>query len=201
MAPWPRGPLREYFAWGPIGQEWRSAMVRPGPSLRWKAGSTPSRLSVRKGSPIMPATNAKTESDTFSAEERAAMKKRAAELRAEGKKGAKKADGLQAVLDSIAEMAPDDRALAERVHVTVTAAAPELSPKTWYGMPAYANADGKVVVFFQNAGKFSYRYSTLGFQDTANLDDGDVWPVAYALKKWSPTVEKKVAELVKAAIS
>jgi surface antigen len=109
----------------------------------------------------MPATNAKTESDTFSAEERAAMKKRAAELRAEGKKGAKKADGLQAVLDSIAEMAPEDRALAERVHVTVTAAAPELSPKTWYGMPAYANADGKVVVFFQDAGKFNYRYSTL----------------------------------------
>jgi len=149
----------------------------------------------------MPAKNATPGPDTFSAEERAAMKKRAAELRAEGKQGARKADGLQAVLDSIAEMAPADRALAERVHVTVTAAAPELSPKTWYGMPAYANADGKVVVFFQNAGKFSYRYSTLGFQDTANLDDGDVWPVSYALKKWSPAVEKKIAELVKAAIS
>ena len=149
----------------------------------------------------MPANNAKTESGNFSAEERAAMKKRAAELRAEGKKGARKADGLQAVLDSIAEMAPEDRALAERVHVTVTSAAPGLSPKTWYGMPAYANADGKVVVFFQNAGKFSYRYSTLGFQDAANLDDGDVWPVSYALKKWSPLVEKKVAGLVKAAVS
>ena len=149
----------------------------------------------------MPAKNDKTEPGGFSAEERAAMKKRAAELRAEGKKGAKKADGLQAVLDSIAEMAPADRALAERVHVTVTATAPELSPKTWYGMPAYANADGKIVLFFQNAGKFNYRYSTQGFQDTANLDDGDVWPVTYALKKWSPTVEKKVAELVKTAIS
>ena len=149
----------------------------------------------------MPAKNATPGSDTFSTEERAAMKTRAAELRAEGKKGAKKADGLQAVLDSIAEMAPADRALAERVHVTVTATAPELSPKTWYGMPAYADADGRVVVFFQNAGKFNYRYSTLGFQDTANLDDGDVWPVSYALKKWSPMVEKKVAELVKAAIS
>ena len=149
----------------------------------------------------MPANNAKTESEGFSDEERAAMKKRAAELRAEGKKGAKQADGLQAALDSIAEMAPEDRALAERVHVTVTATAPELSPKTWYGMPAYANSDGKIVVFFQNAGKFNYRYSTLGFQDTANLDDGDVWPVTYALKKWSPVVEKKVAELVKAAIS
>ena len=149
----------------------------------------------------MSEDNAKAEPGGFSAEERAAMKKRAAELRAEGKQGAKKADGLQAVLDSIAEMAPQDRALAERVHVTVTAAAPELMPKTWYGMPSYADADGKVVVFFQNAGKFSYRYSTLGFQDAANLDDGDLWLVTYALQQWSPTVEKKVAELVTAAIS
>src|ERR1700727_3844851 len=149
----------------------------------------------------MPANNAKDESGGFSAEERAAMKERAAELRAEGKKGAKKADGLQAVLDKIEQMAPDDRALAGRVHVTVTSTAPELSPKTWYGMPAYENGDGKIVVFFQDAGKFSYRYSTLGFQDAANLDDGDMWPVAYALKKWSPTVEKKVAELETPAIS
>jgi uncharacterized protein YdhG (YjbR/CyaY superfamily) len=149
----------------------------------------------------MPAKNSKTESDGFTAEERAAMKERAAELRAEGKKGAKKADGLQAILDRIAEMAPADRILAQRVHMTVTATAPELSPKTWYGMPAYANADGKVVVFFQDAGKFNYRYSTLGFQDAANLDEGDLWPVSYALQKWSPAVEKKVVELVKAAIS
>jgi len=149
----------------------------------------------------MPSKNTKTESDGFSAEERAAMKERAAELRAEGKKGAKKADGLQAVLDRMAEMAPEDRALAERVHVTVTAVAPDLSPKTWYGMPAYADAQGKVVLFFQDSGKFDYRYSTLGFQDTANLDDGDMWPVSYALKSWSPKVEKKIVELVKAAIS
>ena len=149
----------------------------------------------------MPAKEVRDESDGFSAEERAAMKERAAELRAEGKKGAKKADGLQAVLDRIAEMAPDDRELAERVHVTVTSTAPELSPKTWYGMPAYANADGKIVVFFQDSGKFSYRYSTLGFQDTANLDDGDLWPVSYALMAWSPAVEKTVVGLVKAAIS
>jgi uncharacterized protein YdhG (YjbR/CyaY superfamily) len=149
----------------------------------------------------MSANNATTESGGFSAEERAAMKERAAELRAEGKKGAKKADGIQAVLDRIAELAPEDRALAERVHVTVTSTAPELSPKTWYGMPTYANADGKVVVFFQDAAKFHYRYSTLGFQDAANLDDGDMWPVAYALKKWSPAVERKVVELVKAATS
>lgn len=149
----------------------------------------------------MPTKNSTTESDGFSAEERAAMKQRAAELRAEGKKGAKKAEGLQAVLDKIAEMTPDDRALAERVHATVTAAAPELSPKTYYGMPAYANADGKVVVFFQDSGKFNYRYSTLGFQDAANLDDDTMWPVSYALTKWSPAVEKKIAALVKAAIS
>jgi len=149
----------------------------------------------------MPAKNAKTESGGFSAEERAAMKERAAELRAEGKKGAKKADGLQAVLDSIAGMAPEDRALAERVHVTVTATAPELSPKTWYGMPAYTDGDGKVVVFFQDSGKFKYRYSTLGFQDAAHLDDGDMWPVAYALMNWSPVVERRVVELVKAATS
>jgi uncharacterized protein YdhG (YjbR/CyaY superfamily) len=149
----------------------------------------------------MPAKNTQAKSDGFSAEERAAMKERAAELRAEGKKGAKKADGVQAVLDRIAEMAPEDRALAERVHVAVTAAAPDLSPKTWYGMPAYANADGKIVVFFQDSGKFNYRYSTLGFQDAANLDDGDLWPVSYALQQWSAVVEKKVVELVKAAVS
>ena len=143
----------------------------------------------------------KKKSDGFSAEERAAMKERAEELRAEGKKGAKKADGLQAVLDRIAEMAPEDRALAERVHVVVTATAPELAPKTWYGMPAYANADGKIVVFFQDAGKFSYRYSTLGFQDAANLDDGDMWPASFALRGWSPAVEKKVVALVKTAVS
>jgi uncharacterized protein YdhG (YjbR/CyaY superfamily) len=149
----------------------------------------------------MPAKSSQTASDGFTAEERAAMKERAVELRAEGRKGAKKADGLQTVLDRIAQMAPEDRALAERVHMAVTANAPELSPRTWYGMPAYANADGKIVVFFQDSGKFNYRYSTLGFQDAANLDDGNMWPVSYALRKWSPEVEKQVVALVKAAIS
>jgi uncharacterized protein YdhG (YjbR/CyaY superfamily) len=144
---------------------------------------------------------AKKNDSGFSDEERAAMKERAAELRAEGKKGAKKADGLQQLLDRVADMAPDDRALAERVHVAVTSAAPDLAPKTWYGMPAYANEDGKIVVFFQDSGKFNYRYSTLGFQDSANLDDGDLWPTSYALNKWTPTVEKQVIKLVKAAIS
>lgn len=147
----------------------------------------------------MPTKKAETASDGFSADERAAMKERAAELRAEGKKGAKAADGLQAVLDQIEKMAPEDRALAERVHVTVTATAPELAPKTWYGMPAYANADGKVVLFFQDSGKFGYRYSTLGFQEAAHLDDGDMWPASYALLTWSPAVEKKVIALVRAA--
>lgn len=149
----------------------------------------------------MPTKQTTTQSDGFTAAERAAMKERAAELRAEGRKGAKKADGLQAVLDRIAEMAPEDRALAERVHMAVTTAAPDLSPKTWYGMPAYADADGKVVVFFQDSGKFNYRYSTLGFQDSANLDEGDMWPVSYALRSWSPAIEAKVIELVKAAVS
>jgi uncharacterized protein YdhG (YjbR/CyaY superfamily) len=149
----------------------------------------------------MSTSNPATESDGFTAEERAAMKARAAELRAEGKKGAKKAEGLQAVLDSIAQMPPADRALAERVHVAITSAAPELEPKTWYGMPAYANAEGKTIVFFQHAGKFKARYSTLGFQDTANLDDGDIWPVSYALTQWGPAVEKRVVELVRTAIS
>jgi uncharacterized protein YdhG (YjbR/CyaY superfamily) len=148
----------------------------------------------------MSANTTETEPGGFSAEERAAMKQRAAELRAEGRNGAKRADGLQAVLDSIEKMAADDRALAERVHVTVTGTAPGLSPKTWYGMPAYANADGKVVVSFKNAGKFGQRYSTLEFQDSAHLDDGDMWPVSYALAKWTPAVEEKVAALVRAAV-
>ncbi len=143
----------------------------------------------------------KKKSDGFSAEERAAMKERAEELRAEGKKGAKKADGLQAVLEAIEKMAPEDRAIAERVHVAITTHAPELAPKTWYGMPAYANADDKVVVFFQDSGKFKYRYSTLGFQDAANLDDGDMWAASYALLKWTPKVEKQVVALVKSAVS
>jgi uncharacterized protein YdhG (YjbR/CyaY superfamily) len=149
----------------------------------------------------MPATKATTASDGFSAAERAAMKERAAELRAEGKKGAKKADGLEAVLEAIAKMTPEDRALAERVHVAVTSNAPDLEPKTWYGMPAYANADGKVVLFFKNAAKFNERYSTLGFEGAAKLDDGDIWPVVFALQTWSPAVEKKVVDLVTTAVS
>jgi uncharacterized protein YdhG (YjbR/CyaY superfamily) len=149
----------------------------------------------------MPTEKTTTGSDGFSAAERAAMKERAAELRAEGKKGAKKADGLQAVLDAIAKMSPEDRALAERVHVAVTTTAPGLSPKTWYGMPAYANDQDKVVLFFKNAGKFNERYSTLGFEGAAHLDDGDLWPVVFAIQTWSPAVEKEVVALVERAVS
>ena len=148
------------------------------------------------------ATKTKTTkgSGGFTADERSAMKERAAELRAEGKAGAKKADGLEDLLDKVSQMSPADRELAERVHVAITEAAPDLTPKTWYGMPAYANADGKVVVFFQDSGKFSYRYSTLGFQDAANLDDGQIWATSYALLGWSAAVEKKVVALVRAAV-
>ncbi|SNT01876.1 Uncharacterized conserved protein YdhG, YjbR/CyaY-like superfamily, DUF1801 family [Geodermatophilus saharensis] len=149
----------------------------------------------------MPTRDVAQESTGFTAEERAAMKQRAEELRAEGRKGARKADGLQAVLDAIAGMAPEDRALAERVHVAVTTTAPGLSPRTWYGMPAYADADGRVVVFFQDAGKFKARYSTLGFNDAARLDDGDLWPTSFALRAWSPAVEARVVDLVRAATS
>jgi uncharacterized protein YdhG (YjbR/CyaY superfamily) len=149
----------------------------------------------------MATSTGETTAGGFSRQERDAMKAHAAELRAEGRKGAKKADGLQAALDSIASMTPDDRAIAERVHVTVTSVAPQLSPKTWYGMPAYANEDGKVVVAFKNAGKFNLRYSTLEFQDAATLDDGDVWPVSFAIARWTPEVEKTVADRVGAAVS
>jgi uncharacterized protein YdhG (YjbR/CyaY superfamily) len=164
------------------------------------AGIAPG-LDEPEGRVAMPAKSSQTGSGGFSAAERAAMKQRAAELRAEGKKGAKKADELQAVLDSIAKMTPQDRAVAERVHAAVSAAAPELSPRTWYGMPAYASAAGKIVVCFKNSGKFSTRYSTLEFQDAANLDEGDLWPVSFALPTWNPAVEEKVAELMKTAVS
>ena len=145
-------------------------------------------------------TEKSTTQDGFTAEERAAMKERAAELRAEGKKGAKKADFLQALLDRIEQMAPADRALAERVHMVVTEHAPDLTPKTWYGMPAYAK-DGKVVCFFQPAAKFKARYATFGFNDTANLDEGDMWPTSFALRQLTPSDEAKLAELVRKAVS
>ncbi len=131
--------------------------------------------------------------DKWTAEERAAMKDRAAEIKG------KKVDGLTAVLEKIAAMAPSDRKIAESVHRLVTTIAPELEVKTWYGMQAYF-LDGKVVVFFQDAAKFKSRYSTLGFQDSAQLDDGDMWPTSFAILSWSPSVEKTVSEIVLRAI-
>jgi uncharacterized protein YdhG (YjbR/CyaY superfamily) len=132
----------------------------------------------------------------FTAEERAAMKERAREQKAE----AQKADGERAVLAKIAEMQATDRAMAERLHEIVKSSAPDLSPKTWYGMPAYAR-DGKVVCFFQSAEKFNSRYATFGFNDEANLDEGTMWPTAFALKKLTASDEKKIGALVKKAVS
>jgi uncharacterized protein YdhG (YjbR/CyaY superfamily) len=132
----------------------------------------------------------------FTAEERAAMKERARELKAE----AEKADGESALLAKIAEMKGPDRAMAKRLHAIVKASAPGLSPKTWYGMPAYAR-DGKVVCFFQSAEKFKSRYATLGFSDQANIDDGTMWPTSFALKELTAADEARIAALVKKAVS
>ena len=136
-----------------------------------------------------------TQKSGFTAAERAAMKERAQELKAE----ARKADGESALLAKIAEMPKADRDLAERVHAIVKANAPNLMPKTWYGMPAYAKGD-KVVCFFQSADKFKSRYATFGFSDQANLDDGAMWPTSYVLTKLTPADEKKIAALVKKAV-
>ena len=138
-------------------------------------------------------------SSGFSAEERAAMKERAQELKAESRRGARgKKDGEGDVLAKIAEMPEPDRKMAARLHEIVKAAAPELAPKTWYGMPAYAR-DGKVVCFFQSAAKFGARYATFGFSDTAKLDEGDMWPTSFAVKELTPAVEEAVAALVRRA--
>jgi uncharacterized protein YdhG (YjbR/CyaY superfamily) len=134
-------------------------------------------------------------SEGFTAEERAAMRERAKELKTE----AQKADGERAVLAKIAEMPETDRAMAERLHEIVKASAPELSPKTWYGMPAYANKDGKVVCFFQSAEKFNARYATFGFSDKANLDEGAMWPTSFALKELGAAAEARIGALVKRA--
>lgn len=135
----------------------------------------------------------------FTDEERAAMKERAKELKAEARGKKKKADGESDVLEKIAEMSEPDRTMAERIHAIVKASAPDLSPKTWYGMPAYAR-DGKVVCFFQAAQKFGARYATIGFNDNANLDEGAMWPVSFALKELTPAVEEKITALVKKAV-
>jgi uncharacterized protein YdhG (YjbR/CyaY superfamily) len=131
--------------------------------------------------------------DGFTAEEKAAMRARAKELKATE-------DGETAVQEALAKMTPKDRALGKRIHAIVRESAPDLTPKTWYGMPAYANKDGKVVVFFRDAAKFKERYAMLGFNDTANLDSGNMWPVAFALTELTAADEKKIAALVKKAV-
>ncbi|HEY7707452.1 MAG TPA: DUF1801 domain-containing protein [Gaiellaceae bacterium] len=134
-------------------------------------------------------------SGKFTAEERAAMRERARELKAE----ASKADGEKALLEKVAEMEGSDRAMAERLHEIITASAPSLAPKTWYGMPAYAK-DGKVVCYFQSAGKFNSRYATFGFSDEANLDKGAMWPTSFALKELTAADEAKIGAMVKKAV-
>ena len=150
-------------------------------------------MAERKGA----KKNAQKSGKGFTAAERAAMKERAQELKAE----ARKEGGESALLAKIAEMPKPDRDLAERIHAVVKANAPDLMPKTWYGMPAYANADGKVVCFFQSADKFKSRYATFGFSDNANLDKGAMWPTSFALKELTDAEEDKIAALVKQAVS
>jgi uncharacterized protein YdhG (YjbR/CyaY superfamily) len=158
----------------------------------------PERKPAKKGS----KASAGKASQGFTAEERAAMKERAAELKATGRRGsgASKAAGEQDVLAKIAEMSEPDRGLAERLHAIVKASAPDLAPRTWYGMPAYAR-DGKVVCFFQSAEKFKTRYATVGFSDAANLDEGAMWPTSFALEKLTAAEEARIEALVTRAVS
>lgn len=139
----------------------------------------------------------------FSEAERKAMQERAKELALEAESGKLKGRAKQekAVFDAIAEMPEEDRAMAEKIHAIVTSVAPQLAPKTMYGMPAYANDDGKVVVFFQAASKWDSRYSTLAFEDRANLDDGNLWPTSFAIKKLDSAAEKKIVELIRRAVA
>ena len=132
--------------------------------------------------------------------EREAVKQRAKELREQEKAGKSRAAGEKALLEAIAQLEPDDKVLAEGLRKVVTEVAPDLVPKTYYGMPGYANSEGKMVVFIQPAKKFKTRYATLGFEDPANLDDGDMWSVGFAVRNWTPAVEQKIAELVRKAV-
>ncbi len=149
--------------------------------------------------PAKGAAGRETPSEGWTDEERAAMKEHAKELKAAARRGAAKADGEADVLAKIAGMPASDRAMAERIHEVVKANAPDLDPRTWYGMPAYAK-DGKVLCFFQAADKFKARYATFGFNDIANLDDGAMWPTSWALTKLTAADEKRIGELVKRAV-
>jgi hypothetical protein len=149
----------------------------------------------------MPDTQKPAKSSTFTNDEKAAMKERAREQKAEARRGAARADGEKDLLAKIAEMPDSDRVMAERIHALITSTAPDLSPKTWYGMPAYANGDGKIVCFFQAADKFKYRYATFGFNEDANLDEGSMWPTAFALTELTAADEARIGALVKKAVS
>jgi uncharacterized protein YdhG (YjbR/CyaY superfamily) len=156
------------------------------------------KMSTKKAAKRTTASTKRSQG--LSDEERAALKERTKELRAEARRGSGKPDGESDVLAKIAEMPDADRVMAERLHALIKATAPVLSPKTWYGMPAYAK-DGKVVCFFQSAYKFNARYATFGFNDTANLDDGAMWPTSFALKRLTAAEEKKIGALVTKAVS
>jgi uncharacterized protein YdhG (YjbR/CyaY superfamily) len=160
------------------------------------------RKSAKKGTQTSAksATASGKTSKGFTADEQAAMKARAQELKAEARANKNRADGERDVLAAIAAMKEPDRAMAKRLHALITASAPDLWPKTWYGMPAYAR-DGKVVCYFQSAQKFKSRYATVGFSDEANLDEGALWPVAFALKKLTAADEARIGALVKKAVS
>lgn len=146
------------------------------------------------------AKTATQKSQGFTAEEKAAMKERAKELKAEARANKKREEGEKDLFEKIAEMSEPERTMAKRLHQIITTTAPDLMPKTWYGMPAYA-LDGKVVCHFQSASKFNTRYATLGFSDTANLDQGSMWPVAFALKQLTPAEEEQIIALIKKAVS
>ncbi len=169
--------------------------------------TTASKTSATKAAGKLPAAKKSTAKKTagassssgFSAEERAAMKERAKELKSTAKGQEKAAADAQAVLDAIAAMPPADRALATRVHELVTTAAPEMAPRTWYGMPAYAK-DGKIVCFFKGASKFKTRYATFGFEEAAQVDDGTMWPTSFGITTLSEADERKLARLVKKAV-
>ncbi len=154
---------------------------------------------AQKSAKSTTASNKK--SSGWTEEEKAAMKARAQELKAEARADKNKAEGESAVLAAIAAMKEPDRSMAKRLHAIIKAGAPALSPKTWYGMPAYADKDGKVVCFFQSAQKFNARYATFGFNDTANLDEGALWPTSFALKELTTAEEAKISALVKKAVS
>lgn len=145
-------------------------------------------------------TTVNSESTGFTADEKAAMRERARELKAESRRDADRADGERDLLVKIAEMPEADRDMAERIHALITATAPDLSPKTWYGMPAYAR-DGKIVCFFKSADKFKSRYATLGFEEDAHLDDGNMWPTSFALKGLTDGDEARIGALVKKAVN